>query len=210
MAGEEVVAFCARAKVTLNGRKQILTGQGKIDDDGGVVDGRYIHDLPANENRVDALIFQTVLVTGYPSVCRADALIQNPFRHGDYNYRRQIDFGRHGKMAYHANCWLVRERSHLRLHSEFVVEGELDLPRLESALPLIEHWIPNERTIESSFEINWPMIGSTGHVIGKASTEYRPPVGSAKLTGLTTRNIVFEHACSTGTRLEIVQKSWLS
>ena len=121
MTRARVERFRAIARITLNGREYELFGSGTIDEDAGVVDGRYKHNIPAND--LDPYVFQTVLVTGYPSVCRANGSM-NPFVGADYSYRRTIDFGTYGRMSYDARCHLPLDADGRHLHSEFDVGSQ--------------------------------------------------------------------------------------
>jgi hypothetical protein len=207
MTHANVVTFEARAKLLLNGRRSKLEGKGSIDLRLGFVDGKYHHDMPTND--VDPLIFQTVLITGYPSVCRSSPETANPFHDGDYSYHREIDFGPHGAIQYHANCWLEQRNDDACLQSEFDVQGQLLLPRLLKALPVIEEWHPKLGTVEATFEIVWPTADGTEPVKGRARTTYRPPVASHRIRRRCLRNIVFHHAVAESDQLELIQESWM-
>jgi hypothetical protein len=203
----KVESFRAIARILLNGQKYQLVGQGSVDEDKGIVEGRYEHNIPAND--IDPYVFQTVLVTGYPSVCRPNGF-SNPFSGVDYSYRREIDFGRHGWMAYTAKCYAPTGRDCKQLDSEFDVEGELTLPELKGASPLIEEWRPQgPGEIASSFEIAWPHRSGRGQVRGEARTIYRPPAGAA-ISAPRRRHIVFRRVFAADTILEITQESWLA
>jgi hypothetical protein len=203
----KVEEFTAKASLILNGKRRELVGYGTIDELTGFVEGHYRHDVPAND--VDPYIFQTVLVTGYPSVCRDDGS-GNPFQGADYSYRREIDFGPNGWITYDAHCKIIQRRQKLCLESDFAVIGEVRFPALSGALPLTEEWRPLESgEIESSFEINWPVAGGADFVCGQAKTTYRPSRAS-QCRIRRRREIVFRHAHAQNQSLEIIQESWLS
>lgn len=208
MDQRKAVEFQARATIVLNGREQYLIGRGNIDSKAGIVNGSYHHNVPAND--FDALVFQTVLVTGYPSVCREDDSLRNPFLEGDYHYDREIDFGANGRMRYTADCRLVEHPYGFCLNSEFNVQTELSLPRLKGALPLVERWTPASNGIHAQFAIVWPTLDGRGQVVGRATTIYQIPSGAQNISEPLIRDIAFRHARSAGDHLEIIQESSLS
>jgi hypothetical protein len=201
-----VVSFSAHVELRLNKKTARMNGEGTVDLHKGTVSGKYLHDL--NDPNVHPMVFQTVLITGYPSVCRAENNFTNPFQLGDYHYKRDVDFGPHGFLSYAARCWVTPNGRDSHLNSEFKVQGELTLPELQSAVPLVEAWQPSAEGIGSRFEITWPVAGGGG-VTGRATTSYFPRRGVTKLAGEVRRHIRFLKAHYTERSLEVIQESWI-
>jgi hypothetical protein len=202
-----VLRFRAVARLHLNQRDYELIGGGEIDDEEGVVRGRYEHNVPADD--VDALIFQTVLVTGYPSVCATRSAVRNPFHGQKYRYERHVDFGAHGKIAYQAHCWHEPVPDGLLLDSQFEVEGTINVPRLRPARRVSEAWTSREGKIFSTFEIEWPSLAGGDVVRGRATSVYELPF-CAELPGTLQREITFPEATAAAHQLSIIQQSWLN
>jgi hypothetical protein len=198
--------FTAKARIVLNGKAHELVGRGTIDVAQGTVDGQYEHDIPAND--LDARIFQTVLITGYPSVCRDNGIF-NPFKAGNYVYHREVDFGSHGKLSYEARCKFTNSDESRCLESEFDVTGNIATPPLKSALPVTEQWFcerPGE--IASRFDILWPTRVDGVFVTGRATTRYSPSfLDFAPVP--CRRQIVFHKADVKMQSLKLIQESWL-
>lgn len=207
MLTKRVIEFRATARIHLNGDVYHLAGSGQINDREGIVEGRYNHDVPSDD--VDALIFQTVLITGYPSVCAGRPGLHNPFHGHDYRYTRSVDFGPHGRISYSANCWHVPTSDGLTLHSTFDVEGNLKTGRLEPATEVSETWTPINDQIHSEFAIEWRHRDQRATLRGNANTVYELPE-AISLASPMERQIVFPHACSKDQQLSVIQRSWLS
>jgi hypothetical protein len=206
MRHEDLKRFAAVAELRLNDRHIELTGAGVFDAEQGRVAGDYeIRRLPDD---IDPLVFKTVLITGYPSVCEA-APGQNPFKHGSYRYRREVDLGVHGRLAYSADCRVDAERPELTLDSRFDVEGALEIPTLMPAQPVVETWVPDGRRILGRFTIAWPRADGQGFVLGDAKTIYEIPDGAQNIDRVRHRLIEFAEASATSRSLRVVQISKL-
>ena len=204
MRHDDPKRFAADARLRLNDQDVRLIGRGTIDLDRGIVAGDYeIKRLPVD---IDPLIFKTVLVTGYPSVCRSEPGA-NPFKVGSYRYRRTVDLGEHGSLSYSAIC--DAEAGRATLDSAFEVEGRLALAPLSAAQPIVETWVPRGRQILGRFTIAWPLRSGDGFVVGDAATEYEIPEGAANITRVRHRRIEFRKSAADAFRLSIVQASEL-
>lgn len=201
---KDVVEFTAKARIRIGDREFWLNGRGGINDPKGIVTGRYVHDLPAND--FEPYVLQVVLITGYPSVCRS-TVEQNPFKAGDYSYERHVDFGAHGEIAYKAKCWTEEFSVGRRLHSEFDVRCDVHLPRLRPAHRVRETWQPHGDKVHSHFDICWPVDGSDERIKARARSIYLP--SAAKLARQIYRGIEFRNVVRDGTNLSLVQESWL-
>lgn len=205
--GGNVVEFEAHARLKFRGRPYELSGAGKVGLACGLVDGTYVHNLPAND--FDPLVLQTVLVTGYPSVCASADGRPNPFQGGSYSYRRWVEFGPSGTIAYSARCWLEQRVRTQCLLSEFDVELDVATPALVSAEPLIEEWAANPPGIRSKFVIRWRCRNTGDWIVGKARTFYQPVEPCQEVSYRAERTIAFPFAASEGSTLHIRQVSSL-
>jgi hypothetical protein len=202
----DITAFDARAVIRIGSREFHLSGRGSISDPQGIVRGTYRHDLPAND--FEPYVLQVVLVTGYPSICRS-AIADNPFKSGDYNYRREVDFGKHGTLNYRAACWTEDTGSGRRLCSEFDVQADLSLPAIGPASCVRERWIPAGTGISSGFDICWPRLDGSGDVSASARSTYVPHPAAPSLHRPTERAIRFSDVIASAGSLSLVQESWL-
>jgi len=201
------MSFSARATIRVGTRQYTLIGSGAITDPQGIVRGTYRHDLPAND--FQPFVLQVVLVTGYPSICRSTPE-QNPFKHGDYHYRRHVAFNGHGELEYEARCWSEDlPGSGRRLCSEFDVNADLNLPPIAPATRVREVWAPRGAEISSVFEIAWPLRDGTGEVHGSARSLYSPHRHAPLLDETVRRSIAFSDVTAADGVLSLVQESWL-
>ncbi len=199
--------FTAKAKLLLNGQVFNLNGDGTLEFPGGIVLGDY--EIDENRDHVDPYIFKAILITGYPSVCCINNDILNPFQTGDYNYQREIDFGKYGRISYTADCTHREQDGKLFLDSVFDVTGKVSVPTLEKAYPVVETWVPDGDTINASFLISWKQANSDKYVIGRANTVYNIPKGSTNIPHTIHRAIRFVKASKRHTSLHVVQESRL-
>jgi hypothetical protein len=180
-----------------------LNGNGTFDQPNGRVNGLYeIEDLPPG---IDALIFNAVLITGYPSVCKSSPLLTNPFQIGSYSYRREIAFDSGERLVYTADCSVVDSSS--TLHSTFVLGGTVPARKLASTDPLTETWTPLQSAkIEGEFRMSW--VGSDGQRLsGTARTMYSLPTSALPLNRRHTRSIQITNTRPTQNRFTVSQTS---
>lgn len=192
---------------SINGADVRISGSGLFDEPGGIVDGTYmLNAIPAG---VDPLIFNSVLVTGYPSVCQTLDGISNPFRPGSYSYTRKVDFGPHGFLAYTAECnKTISQDGVAILKSEFKINGSVTVPTLIGVEPLTECWIPaGPGRLDGTFLIQW-LTSAGGHITGIATTNYLLPRGSETPLRPMQRSIQLHNTLSPGI-LRIHQQSSL-
>jgi hypothetical protein len=209
MLQQKIATFGADAHLHLNGNIFRLSGEGQIDEDMGVVEGKYRHDIP--EAFVDPRILQAVLVTGYPSVCRNCTIARNPFENIDYSYIRHLDLGVFGQLSYEAECWIEERDAGPHLASRFKVQGQVaNLPALSGALPLTETWRETAGGIGGTFQITWPNRRGGQTVIGQATTLYKAPLDAPRIPRPLSRTIVFRSIDASEGSLHIRQESWLS
>ena len=201
------VSFTANVQLKLNGQTNKLNGNGTLEYPGGIVVGDY--EAERNQEDIDLFLFKSVLITGYPSVCCVNPDITNPFQTGDYYYRREIDFGQYGQMSYTADCSHRKQNGKLILDSVFDVTGEVHVPELEKAYPVIETWVPDGETIKASFLISWKQKDSDKYIIGRANTVYCIPKGTDNIPHTIHRAIRFVEAKKSAKSLHIVQESHL-
>lgn len=198
--------YAARLRGHLNGQRVSITGDGLLDYDLGVVSGVYaLQDIP---HTIHPLIFNSVLVTGYPSVCAVKKTM-NPFHPGSYTYAREIDFATHGHISYVARCIELTDvfgNSHL--DSSFDIEGCLSVPDLADCSPVEERWIPcGGKCILGNFQIHWNSIDG-GVVSGIAVTHYVIPENNLLPLDVRRRWITLRSETE-GHILKIHQKSVL-
>lgn len=199
--------FVALAELELNDEQVRLTGRGSVEPNDGIVEGTYQYEpLPG---LVDPFIFKSVLITGYPSICQSRDGKINPFKAGSYRYRRTVDFGEHGALRYEADCKIDGSDSEARLVSTFVGEGDLSIPPIEIASPVVETWVPAGRQVRGTFLIGWRRKDGQGYVVGRAHTEYELPVEADPLACLVHRRISFPLASSNSTSLQVKQSSFI-
>jgi hypothetical protein len=189
--------YSADVRGSINGTDVLISGSGIFQQDSGIVEGTYA--LEAVPIHIDPLIFNAVLVTGYPSVCQAREGVRNPFRPGSYSYRREVNLGRSGWMAYSAEC---EERTlkggNKILESKFRIEGSVSVPRLVRTEPLTEHWVSSQPgRVDGTFAIRW--LTSTGtHVTGIAATKYVLPKADQILAYPVQRRIELRNTVGQG------------
>jgi hypothetical protein len=189
----------------INGEALRLMGAGELDLVSGAVVGGY--DIEQIAPGIDSLIFNAVLVTGYPSACKSRDNAYNPFHSGSYSYIRRIEFEGGGQISYQANC--ISEESGLVLKSVFEVDAMVPKMRLDSCLPLVETWAPQQtRGIFGSFSIVWKRRDGA-YLIGVAKTDYEPPAASPPLSNVHERRIVLTNERPSPRTLLIKQESEL-
>lgn len=160
---------------TLNGHHVSAKGKGVFDCVTGLVSGMYI--FAEIDNEFDLSVFNCVKVTGYPSICVTSDGVSNPFADGVYSYIREIDFGKHGKISYSANCAHTAEGGgSVNLQSAFSIQGNIRTPKLIKTEKVVETWTPLDgKRILGSFAIAWRTENGE-YVCGHARTEYTPPL----------------------------------
>lgn len=188
----------------VNGTHITVTGRGSFDLGKGTVSGSYeLGDIPQG---MDALIYNSVLITGYPSVCAGD---DNPFSDRSYSYVRKIDLGRYGKLEYQAECKLqVQDDRETFLESSFELTATLEVPKLIASEPVVETWVPNGRNvILGIFTIGWRTEAGC-FVVGHAQTHYSLPGKGPELRGIRHRFIRLENQIQ-GATMVVHQQSML-
>ena len=180
--------YTAKVFGTLNGKALQLNGAGELRVDDGLVVGSY--EIAQIASGVDSLIFNCVLVTGYPSACKATGELDNPFKLGSYQYERQIRFGGGGAIRYRAECDLDPVRD--TLSSSFYVDGVVVPAALVSSLPIVETWTPaTGNRVLGEFTVAWRRQDG-GHLRAIATTDYLLPDG-ASLSGPRRRQIILKN-----------------
>jgi hypothetical protein len=201
--------YSATMRGTLNGQSVFSEGNGSYDSTTGLISGIYTYSrIP---NSIDLKIFNSVKVTGYPSVCELHNNIENPFSNGSYSYERFIDFGSHGSVWYSAKCAHknTNNEDDISLTSFFQIDGMLSLPKLLKTEEVLETWVPaGNGRVDGQFTIAW--LAEDGHyVCGKARTQYVLPAGR-DLDGLHFRHLRLTNPeSSSESVLNIVQASSL-
>jgi hypothetical protein len=156
---------------SLNGQNVLVEGLGAFEHADGLVIGNYdFHALPVG---VHKFLFNSVMITGYPSVCKAYGDHSNPFFPGSYKYEREIDFGSHGSISYEATCNEIRTSEDVvELDSKFVLSGKVDVPDLLETSSIIETWVPvRKNQIEGSFLVAWKTADGS-FLTGRAHSQY--------------------------------------
>jgi hypothetical protein len=199
--------YQAEMRGSINGSDVRISGSGLIDEVGGIVDGTYM--LSAIPAGVDPLVFNSVLITGYPSVCQTCDGITNPFRPGSYSYSRKVDFGPHGYLEYTAECNETMSQDEVTiLDSEFRINGSVTVPKLTGIEPLTECWIPaGQGRLDGEFLAQW-LTSAGGHVTAIATTKYLLPKGNETPLRKMQRSIQLRNRLSPG-MLRIHQQSSL-
>lgn len=198
--------FTANASGSINSRPFRLSGVGDLDLNEGTVFGQY--EVQEISPGVDSLLFNCVLVTGYPSVCRSHEGAYNPFQQGSYSYLRHISFEGGGNIDYRADC--VCDDARTTLRSTFEVTAELPTTPLEACLPVFETWTPRaDQLIDGDFSIAWRRKDG-GELRARARTTYVPPKSSLPLEAIHRRSIVLINERPTSSSFVVRQRSDLS
>ena len=198
--------YSAQLRGILNDQEVSIVGSGILDADKGVVIGQYfLRKIPP---MLHPLVFNSVLITGYPSVCGSLGM-SNPFYPGSYSYSRVVEFGENGRISYSAHCIEVSGREGSRLETTFEIEGNLITPPLRGCRPVLEIWTPKGADrIAGSFSIVWETNdGET--LTGVATTDYIPPPANRLLFQTPRQRNVFIHSGVAGKILDVEQRSTL-
>jgi hypothetical protein len=203
-----VLQYEALIRGHLNGESLIVDGRGLIDQDKGLVEGRY--RLVAFPAGVDPLVLEAVALTGYPSVCRASPGTTNPFHGGDYIYKRVVNFGPSGRIAYRAACTINRQSRRRFLVSTFNVSAELRTPPLLGDTSLIETWTAaGGRRLDGNFSIEW-QLKSGGLLSALATSNYQLLARNARVPNVVlSRSIHVKGTVDAAGDLVITQRSHL-
>jgi hypothetical protein len=200
--------YSARLTGRINGIDLDVGGRGTLDAYSGRVNGSY--ELTRFPRTLHPRILNSVMVTGYPSVCEEPPGLSNPFAHGSYSYVRQLDFGSRGKLIYSAQCHDIEDDLESNcLDSYFEINGEVDIPQLTATAPIVETWMPvSEGRIDGCFAISWSGPDAQ-QISAVAKTEYSLPKGALQPTQALYRLIELQNTCDVMGILEIRQKSRL-
>lgn len=196
--------YTALASGTVNDRPLRISGSGHFEMPLGLVVGEYlIQEVPPG---FDTLLLNSVLITGYPSVCRHVGKAKNPFAEASYRYSREIRFSTGETLAYSADC--VIENGNLK--SSFALQGHVPTVSLGRTLPVTEIWRQSRgNAVYGEFEIVWETLAGSS-VSARAQTHYTPAEGSAPLQTDHHRSIIIENRRPAPSILQIRQESSLS
>ncbi|WP_426424188.1 hypothetical protein [Bradyrhizobium genosp. A] len=199
--------YTARLSGRINRADLEVVGNGSLDARSGRVNGNYqLTRFPA---RLHSRILNSVMVTGYPSVCEEGPCAENPFASGSYSYIRKLNFGARGELTYSADCKEVQERDGgLRLDSYFEIEGAIDIPTLSGTAPIVETWTSlGDERVSGCFQITW--LSDAGPVTAIATTNYALPKDAKFPDVVLYRFIELQNNCDLPGLLEIRQRSRL-
>jgi hypothetical protein len=202
------IRYSAKLVGTINGVHLKVDGCGTLEPVSGRVKGEY--KLIRFPNLLPPRVLNSVMVTGYPSVCQENKTAANPFAKGSYNYVRRLDFGSRGELVYTAVCTEVENNPDSAwLDSHFEITGNVDIPALIETAPIIETWTPlTERTLDGHFTIVW-RSGTGTCITAEAKTEYKLPDCAVPPAGTLYRFIELENAFGMTGTLKIDQRSRL-
>jgi hypothetical protein len=192
----------------INGKSIQGSGKGLLASHDGIVDGEYaLKRLPTG---FSPLVLNAVMVTGYPSICKASEGVENPFKLGEYRYVRAIDLGEFGGFEYSAECEeSLDDQGILALESRFALIGEINVPELVRCAPLVETWVPaGPGHVDGYFTIVWAAADGS-FVTGHAKTKYDLPAGR-HTSEILHRWIKLTNPSWSKTELEIYQESRLT
>jgi hypothetical protein len=146
------LTFSAVLSGSLNGEAVDVRGDGTINEDRGLTDGRY--DIRRLPNDLDSRSLGAFLLTGYPNSCATRyANVGNPFSGGGYHYLRIYAFDSGEEITLNMRCELSAD-SHLT--SSFVVSGNApSLGGVRDIASIHELWAPSESNIDGKFEVSW-------------------------------------------------------
>lgn len=144
------LTFSATMTGSVNHEALSLTGQGQIDPSLGLAEGRYtFRTLPKS---FDPNLLTAFLITGYPDAAASIGNVANLFRDHSYGYRRTVTFREGGELRFRASCMLKGGHITSKLH----LVGQVEVPELTSAEPLVESWEPNgPGGVLGHFTISW-------------------------------------------------------
>ena len=162
--------FRAEISGFLNGHSFGLVGGGLQDATDGLVNGRY--DYRVRPKNFEPMIFNCLLITGYPSVSKSTGNSRNPFKGKQYHYYRSIEFENGQSLKLETKCDLETVDGVEILNSSFVINGDLNTPILISVEPVVETWIPiGPGRVDGVFPMVWR--DEKGNALtGIAKTEY--------------------------------------
>lgn len=199
--------FSASLDGSLNGKAVSVIGSGLLLVERGVVDGEYA--IEGLDNNVHPFVFNAVMVTGYPSVCRVAPQTSNPFWPGSYRYDREVRFGALGALSYSAECIVEVDSNGVSfLDSRFQLTGHVQTPELRSCERILETWTPIEPgRLEGTFDISWRTVDGALFT-GSAKSQYYLPRGRG-LEDVHCRSIKLNNLRHTQNSLALHQESEL-
>ena len=149
--------FTMQLDGNLNDVEFRIQGAGERQPGCGIVHGRY--ELSRTDGTdmeilgVDHWIFNSMVITGYPSETGGSNNTENPFKDRPYRYRRTVDFLSRGAVDLEVDVNFAPEGL---LESRFKVNGRVRVPPLQGVESTIETWVPlSEKEILGTFTMAW-------------------------------------------------------
>jgi hypothetical protein len=185
----------------LNGVKFSLKGTG-FQDGNGFSRGSYVcTQVPP---KMDLLLLNAFLMLGYPSVHRPMEGAINPFKGLSYHYRRTLTLEDGSRIVVTTR----HDKQASNVMSKFTIQGEVDIPALESVSSVVETWAPQGAgKLSGEFPMQW--VTKEGKKLkGVIATEYELPTKATMPPG---QQYLWQRlaSLSSGNRLEIIQDSEL-
>ena len=187
--------FTMQLNGNLNDVEFSIHGRGNRDPECGIVHGQYELTRSDGANTdisgVDHWIFNSMVITGYPSETGASNGTQNPFKDRPYKYKRTVDFLMRGSVDLEVDVHFSEDGL---LESRFKVDGSVRVPPLKGVEPTIETWVPlSEKQILGTFTMAW--VSRDGTRIPCIAKTYYELVGAGPPLAMTRhRQIEIEAA----------------
>lgn len=175
--------------------------EGKGIQGGGVCRGNYTAN--AVPDKFDLLLLNSFLMLGYPDIHRPMPGAVNPFANlSEYRYTRKLDLGERGQLEVSTAHTIGASHA----ESQFVIEGDVNLPKLNSVLSVRERWISStDGEMHNDFPMHW--VTESGDIMsGNVTSHYvLPDVTDLPEQALWQALI----SISSNNNLEIIQDSIL-
>ena len=192
--------FQATMSGRINGVKFSLKGEGFHGN--GFSRGSYeCRQVPP---KMDLLLLNAFLMLGYPSVHRPMDGAINPFMGLSYHYRRTLTLEDGSQLVVTTR----HDKKAAKTTSKFTIEGNVDIPALDSVSSVVETWAPKGAgKLSGEFPMQW-LTKDGKKLNGVIATEYELP---AKAALPQRQQYLVQRLASlaSGNKLEIIQDSEL-